>query len=114
VATAAAKADADPALPIELPAAVASLPPEVRAAELRRLADALHAEADRLDGGHMTTQEAAEAIGRSEENVRQWVRRFGVGYYDSASHRYWVSKSKLRAHMLEAYGRLPHGLAGRF
>jgi excisionase family DNA binding protein len=90
------------------------LRPRVRAVELRRIADALNAEADRLDGGYMTTQQAAEVIGRSEENLRQWVRRFGIGHFDSGAHRYVISRSKLTAHMLAAYGPLPHGLAGRF
>jgi hypothetical protein len=83
------------------------------AAELRRRAAALNAEADALDGGHLTTGEAAEAIGRSEECIRQWIRRYGIGYRDDRAHRFMVSRSKLVAHMLQAYGRLPHGLAGK-
>jgi hypothetical protein len=100
-------------LVFNLPADIEARSPEARAAlaaELRQRATALNAEADRLDGGWLTTQEAAAAIGRSEENVRQWVRRFGIGHFDSASHRYAVSRSKLTAHMLATYGRLPHGL----
>jgi hypothetical protein len=100
-------------LPAE-PADIETRPLEDRAslaAELRRLADVLNAEADKLDGGWLTTQEAAEAIGRSEECIRQWIRRYGIGYLDARAHRFVVSRSKLVAHMLQAYGRLPHGLA---
>jgi hypothetical protein len=103
-------------LVFELPPDIQTRPLEDRAsfaAELRRLAIVLHAEADKLDGGFLTTQEAAEAIGRSEENVRQWVRRFGIGHFDGASHRYFISRSKLTVHMLAAYGRIPHGLVGK-
>jgi hypothetical protein len=105
-----AAAVTDLELPFELPLELASLPPELRAVELRRLGDLFHAKADVLDGGSLTVQEAAETIGRSEENVRQWVRRFGIGYFDRTSGRYVISRSKLAAHMLAAYGRLPHGL----
>jgi hypothetical protein len=98
-------------LVFELPADVETRSPEDRAAELRQRADALNAEADRLDGGPLTTQEAAEAIGRSEECVRQWIRRYGIGHLDDRAHRFMVSRSKLVAHMLQTYGRLPHGLA---
>jgi hypothetical protein len=96
-----------------LPADIVSLAPEVRAVELRRIADLLNTAADKIDGGFMTTQQAAEACGRSEENLRQWCRRFGIGHFDNTSHRYQVSKSKLTAHLLATFGRLPHGLAGK-
>jgi hypothetical protein len=100
----------------ELPTDIETLPAEASAAlagELRRLAGVLNAEADKLDGGYLTTQAAAAAIGRSEECVRQWVGRYGIGHFDDASHCYAVSRSKLTAHMLATYGRLPHGLAGK-
>jgi hypothetical protein len=102
-------------LVFDLPAEPADIEdqPLALAAELRRLADELHAAADRLDGGYMTIQEAAEAIGRSPENVRQWARRFGIGHFDDASHCYVISRSKLVAHVLATQGRLPHGLAGK-
>jgi hypothetical protein len=99
-------------LPAE-PADIEDQPLEDRAAfaaELRQRATALNAEADRLDGGHMTTQEAAEAIGRSEECIRQWIRRYGIGYRDDRAHRFMVSRPKLTAHILSTYGTLPHGL----
>jgi hypothetical protein len=103
-------------LVFELPADIEDQPLEARAAlaaELRQRASALNAEADALDGGWLTTQEAADAIGRSEECIRQWIRRYGIGYRDDRAHRFMVSRSKLVAHMLATYGRLPHGLVGK-
>jgi hypothetical protein len=52
-----------------LPADIANLAPEVRAAELRRIADALNAEADRLDGGPLTTEAAAALAGYSGDDL---------------------------------------------
>jgi hypothetical protein len=101
-------------LVFELPADIETRPIEARArlaGVLRRLADELHAAADKLDGGWLTTREAAEAIGRSEECIRQWIRRYGIGHFDDRAHRFMVSRSKLTLHMLQSYGRLPHGLA---
>jgi hypothetical protein len=108
-----------PATVFELPAEPADI--ETRpiedlaafAAELRRLAAALQAAADRLDGGDvlLTTAEAASLCGRSAENMRQWCRAFGIGAFDPRANRYLISRAKLRAHLLTRHGRLPHALA---
>jgi hypothetical protein len=85
------------------------------AATLRKLANELHAEADKLDGGDLlTTAEAASLCGRSAENMRQWCRAFGIGEFDPRVHCYLISRAKLRAHLLRKYGRLPHALAADF
>jgi hypothetical protein len=111
--SAAAITDDNPGLdlPFDLPAEIASLAPEVRAVELRRIADVLHTEADRLDGDVLlTTQQAATLAGRCEEAVRVWVREHGIGEYDPVAHRYLIRRSRLIEHVLRTQGVLPAGL----
>jgi hypothetical protein len=43
----------------------------------------------------------------------QRCARFGIGHFDAKAHGYLVSRSRLVAHMLATYGRLPHGLAAK-
>jgi hypothetical protein len=81
------------------------------AAELRRLADTLNAEADRLDGDVLlTVQEAAVLAGRSDEAVRVWVRQHGIGELDPVAQRYMIRRSRLVAFVLQSQGTLPAGL----
>jgi hypothetical protein len=83
-------------LGFELPADIETRPIEDRvafAAELRRLAVVLNAEADELDGDVLLTiQEAAQLAGRSDEAVRVWVRKHGIGTYDPTAMKAPITK----------------------
>jgi hypothetical protein len=96
------------------PAGIETRPIEASAAlaaELRRLAAFLNERADELDGDILlTVQEAAQLAGRTDEAVRVWIRKHGIGVYDPVARRHMIRKSHLVAYVLESQGVLPAGL----
>ena len=78
-------------------------------AELRARIEQLertHASNDDL----LTVAAAARIVGRSEQCIRDWCDREGVGRFDEGIHRYWVSRAKLRSYVLTRFGIVPANL----
>lgn len=53
----------------------------------------------------MTVQEAAMAVGRSEQTIMNWIEKNPqLGRFDKASRRYWVSRSALIEFWTKRFG----------
>jgi len=61
-----------------------------------------------IDGGdRLTAQQAADLAGVDAKTIKLWATSHGIGRYDGDARRYRISRSRLRAFLLEHHGCLP-------
>jgi excisionase family DNA binding protein len=66
---------------------------------LRALVEGFARSVRNADGDELSVPEAAALAGVSQQCIRNWCARHGIGVYDSGSFRYRISRAKLEAHL---------------
>jgi hypothetical protein len=79
-------------------------------AELRGRVDRLERQRSYSDDDGLTVAAAGRLAGRSEQCIRDWCERAGIGQFDAVAARYRVSRRRLRSYMLGRFGLVPPGL----